>query len=91
MYTLLVGCIICGLIYGLCEDETGVLPNVVRVMTIGDYSFSMATPCLLVCLLTVRVEMEYNVDSLCVVPVGTHADSHFGGNSCSFHPSVDCY
>ena len=30
-----------------------------------------------------------NIDSLCVVPVGPHADSHFGGNSCGFHPFVD--
>ena len=58
-YTFFLTVIIGGLIYGLTEAEYGLMPNVVRVLTVGNYASIMIAPCLLVCivecLITVHV------------------------------------
>ena len=56
-YSVLLAVITALLIYGCTEEEWGMGPNVVRVLTYGHYNYSMAIPTLctsiVICLLTV--------------------------------------
>ena len=37
---------ICGFLYGMTEPEWGRFPNIVRVLTVGNYNYCMVLPCL---------------------------------------------
>lgn len=58
-YTILLTVIIGGLIYGLTEAEYGLMPNVVRVLTVGNYASIMIAPCLLVCIVECLITILY--------------------------------
>ena len=57
VYSILIALIGVGCLYGMTQEQWGLLPNVVRVLTIGRYDYVMAVPnlsaCVVICTLTV--------------------------------------
>ena len=78
-YTFLLSVITALLIFGCTEEEWGMGPNVVRVLTYGHYNYSMVIPTLctsiLICLLTVCyiiTSFYYFIDIICIIPLVTN-------------------
>lgn len=59
VYTVLLSILIILFVYGCTEEEWGMGPNVVRVLTYGRYNYSMAIPSLCTSIVVVFLTVSF--------------------------------
>ena len=73
LFSAVVGFVGLACLYGITQEPWGVMPNVVRIMTIGRYDHMIAPPhlalCFVVCTLTVSEPFSCNVGDVYAVAV----------------------